>query len=66
MENPAHFRSEGLELTQRVLQGVPLVNDAIKPQLSSDLQVLPKQVSLLRFVIRVLRGLGPSVGRCIG
>ena len=53
MEHAAHFPGEWLELGERIVEGVALVDDAIQSGLGGDFELLLENVGLLLFVTRV-------------
>jgi len=54
MKNTADFSGEWLELRERVVKGVTLVDDAIQPGFGGNFELLLEKVSLLLFVTRVV------------
>ncbi len=53
MEHAAHLSGERLELGERVIEGVALMDDTVQPGLGGDFELLLENVGLLLFVTRI-------------
>ena len=56
MENAADFAGERLELRERVVKGIALVDDAVQSGFDGDFDLLLENVRLPLFVTRVILG----------